>query len=336
MLMINRQASFEERGVILSGLNHEVRALTIGISALNGGHASVSFIHNVLTGFGYDRFHELSTSHILSLVNKTHPDLIETQVKSVNDEIQLSDTGVTAASFVGPLLQEASLAHNIPLHILVGGYKKTPHNPDLIPGPSARLAVYDIMLCGPKKGRPIGEVRNGVEPLGVTQKSIRKHFEALEDRGLARNLGNAKGTRVLTPAFSEIAEDYSELIHRLLDNPADRDPDQSSLSSIFDKRADVIPYLAKRALTANLSNWDLRINTINQQLRSYTTTLPEGTTFTSADVAEELGISVESCQGYLRRIEINLGPSSSVMFTGKTRGRGAKLYVAKSTTRSRE
>jgi hypothetical protein len=327
-------ATFAEDGLMLAGVNHEIRAMALGALLLRGDVMTVQNIHDTLKENDYNELHEMWPVHIRNLF-RGMPDQLLDKERLVDDgTVELTQLGIRAASLGGLILGSSFELPDggLSLHSLVGGYKNMTNPTGQPPSPSVRRSIYEFLTTHPD-GVSVGDMKRALLPTGATEKGIRKHLSVLEQNGIIVNDGPPGGVRRIEGSSVQTIQDYLDTVTRFSESPTAIDDGVAFFEQLFDSSSDHnfrIPSLTKRAMQTSGKSTPNLLLEINDQVRDVFRHQGAGAELTTTEIAEHLGIDVNRVTTYLNRMYINLNDKSAVnLLPGRAPG-NERVWVLRS------
>ena len=308
-------------GTLLTGANSDIKALSMGAIALLGGESNIQEIHSLLVKSGANDLHSFTSTHIRDPLKSLPEGLIVIE----NDNVSLSPLGNVSAHLGIHLLSQSDSSNpSVSLNRLVGGNKRT-SGQVLLPAPVVRLGIYKI-LTGTPGGITIRDIGSRFNNFRVTPKTIRMQVLKLESNGFVENNHDRKGLRRLTPAGKKTVKKYISSVDDFISQPYNPDYTQAMILNILTDRVRVATMVKRSILQSGKAEGHI-INDLNARLGVVFSELPYGTSLTTTQLAELLGITHTQATTYLPRIVSNLNGNSTIRLLKKRASGQERLWV---------
>lgn len=299
-----------ETGLLLAGVNTEVRALFMGSLATFGCKMQFLDVHHHLVKRGAAELHAFAPTHTRAPLKTSPKELFARELPNEDDTVELSQFGEYSASLGGFLLEDISLHDSVALIRLMSGNKQLEGH-TVLPATIVRFAIYSILLGSKRRGIAVGELNSRFGVLDITEKTVRKHLLNIEEMGMAVNDGSKLAVRRLTKQGNERARKYTETVRSFLSNPDSVEEGlHKAIRVLWDRGR--MPFLVKRSLL-NSGKCDApRTEEINQELRLLFQSLSPEVLLSTSEVASLLGISAEIASVALLRVAKNFNGRSAI------------------------
>lgn len=316
-----------QNGLTLASVNTEARCLLLGNTATVGGRANIPKLHIELINNGADGLHPYQMTHTRDAIRRTPSEAF--QVRERN-EIELSELGFQAAGLGGILLRDyaASADTTGPINAMVG-YNKLTQGQTVLPAPFVRLMIMRVLRHAGRHGKPIGDVVELFADMHLTEKTIRKHIESLEQSGNIENLGGRLAQRRMTKKGSSNIPTYLDIVDEFFETPeqlANVGIDYVA-SLLRNRQKHIVALFIKRSILGSGKNGSPACEVINRDVAYIFDSLPAHHGLTTTELAALLDTEPKKLGIYLMRIVKSFGTRAALTESARRASGNERIWL---------